>query len=116
MSLVSAVKNEIAKLEINKVGGDLKAGKLGDVAGRVWAFLDGKKTVVMAIILAAETIARQHGVTGPLTYVDIAVNAVGWGKVAPAVDPAELVTWVGMTLGLGHKIVKAASAPTPAGK
>lgn len=76
---------------------------------KVWKFLDGKKSVIMMLVGAAEIACNGHGCATPLNVLRTAAGAVGWNDVIPSVDPAQLVYWGGVTIALGHKVFKAAT-------
>lgn len=81
---------------------------------KVWKFLDGKKSVIMMLVGAAEIACQGHGCATPLNLLRTGVDAIGWNSVVPAVDPAQIVYWGGVTIALGHKLVKAAQASNEA--
>lgn len=79
-------------------------GKLGNAGKNVWAFLDGKKTILWAIVVALQKAFPGLPVWG---YVDAAANQLGWQNLPLALDPDQLVLWGTLAFGLGHKAVKA---------
>lgn len=79
-------------------------GKLGGIAKLIWTFLDGKKTILWAFVVAAERAFPHLPIWG---FVDSAAGAIGWDKIAPAVNPDDLVMWGTLALALGHKLHKA---------
>jgi hypothetical protein len=110
MSIFDPIKKIVVGHEVGNVKEEVVSGKLGAIAKAVWTFLDGKKTVIMAVLLAVEAYMRAHGGVGILGYADVVTHAIGWDSVTPAVNPSDLVAWAGMTIALGHKLVKAYQA------
>ena len=84
---------------------DAAMGKLGPGLLWLWNLLNGWKTLILAVVLITEQLFP--GLQGVFHYVDLAIDAVGWHNVVPAIDPTEFVKWVWATLAIGHKIVKA---------
>ena len=72
--------------------------------GLVWQFLDGWKTWIWAVVVAAKMWWPDLGVW---TTVDSLAAWAGWSNVNPAVDPGQLVQWVTFAIAVGHKFLKA---------
>jgi hypothetical protein len=110
VSLLDGLKRKLVAHEVASNRSDAMSGKLGDTAKAIWGFMDGKKTIIMAILLAWEAYARAHGGAGFFGYVDAITHAIGWDQVTPAVNPSDLAEWAALSLALGHKLVKSAKA------
>jgi hypothetical protein len=104
MSLVTWAGKKIVAGKAKSLLEDTLSGKFGNVARAVWLWLDGKKTLIWALVLAG-----RHAAPGlPIwSWVDVVANAIGWHDIAPAIDPDALLTWITLGIALGHKVDKA---------
>lgn len=73
---------------------------------KVWNFLDGKKSMIMAVVGTTEILLKSHGVIGPIGVIDTMAKVAGWDQVAPAVDPGQLALIAGTLIAMGHKVIK----------
>lgn len=104
--LDTKIKSIFITKEVSGEVKDIKMGKLGSAAKAVWNFLDGKKRIIMVLLLGVEYYMRQHGTTGPITYIDAIVKGLGWDTVAPDVDPAQIAVGIGSAIAIIHAIKK----------
>lgn len=72
-------------------------------AAKAWQFLDGHKTLIVAVMLAVQ---RARPDWSGWTYWDATAHALGWDSVAPAIDPEALFTFGLAAFALSHRAVK----------
>lgn len=89
---------------VGKTAREAMMGKLGAGPKLVWTFLDGWKSWIVALILAYKLWC--HGCASG-SYLDVAVNALGWSDVQGAFDPKEFLLAVGFLVAVGHRLLKA---------
>jgi hypothetical protein len=104
MGLGQAIKDTAWSLAVKRWVGQVKEGKMGAQAKRLWTLLDGHKSWIMALWAAAEAYAPGMA---PTHYIDVALHAIGWDRVAPAIDPGLILFWVGLAVAVGHRLLKA---------
>lgn len=78
-------------------------GSLG--VGATWLFrlLDGWKLVIWSFVMALKQAYPDWPFWG---YVDATARAIGWDKLAPAIDPGQLVLFGTLAVAIGHKLIK----------
>lgn len=89
---------------VGKEAEDARMGKLGGGAKALWNFLDGWKTWIWAVVMAAKIAFPNFPAWG---YVDAAAAAIHWNALAPAVDPGALAQWGTFGIAVGHRLIKA---------
>lgn len=79
-------------------------GKLGNAAKKVWNFLDGWKTFIVAIVATYKLMCHDCAGAG---YANAIVSALGWDAVTGAFDPAQAAMALGFAIAIGHRLLKA---------
>lgn len=101
---MNPIESTIVKWKVKSLVKEAKVGKLGNVGRAVWAFLDGKKTLIWALVVALEKAFPDWPVWN---LAHVVFGALGWSSLTPAIDPDQLVLWGTLAVALGHKAVKA---------
>lgn len=70
----------------------------------IWGFLDGFKLVIWSFVVALKQAFPDWPFWG---YIDAGAAAIGWNKLAPSIDPGQLVMFGTLAFAIGHKLLKA---------
>lgn len=71
--------------------------------GVMWKLLDGWKTVIVAVIASLQLLFPAFP---GFHYVTLALQAIGWAGVHPAVDPGQVALFISTVVAVGHRILK----------